>query len=228
MTEIRAVFFDLVGTLLVPVLPASEVYAAAGRQHGSRLGPSAIAERFREALSREDSWDRVRGWAVNEDREIERWRRIVATVIDDVRDAEGCFRTLYRYFAQPEAWRCLPGAGEVIARLARRGLTLGVATNFDRRLYGVVAGFPELAPLRQVVVGSEVGWRKPAPEFFAAVVRAAACPPEGVLMVGDDRVNDYDGALAAGLRAVLFDPAGRYAGLDRVGSWEELRARFGN
>jgi FMN phosphatase YigB (HAD superfamily) len=42
---------------------------------------------------------------------------------------------------------------------------------------------------------------------------AAAAPlePEQVLHIGDDLQNDYLAARAAGLRALLFDPEGKYA-----------------
>jgi putative hydrolase of the HAD superfamily len=77
------------------------------------------------------------------------------------------------------------------------------------RLRAVVAGFPMLTDLAPVVVSAEVGWRKPAPAFFAELVRRSGVAAERILFVGDDRGNDYDGARAAGLRAVLLDPAGR-------------------
>jgi FMN phosphatase YigB (HAD superfamily) len=56
-----------------------------------------------------------------------------------------------------------------------------------------------------------VGWRKPAGQFFAAVCAAVGLPAGRVLHVGDDAANDYDGALAAGLQAVLLALRGRVA-----------------
>ena len=103
----------------------------------------------------------------------------------------------------------MPGAGPVLAELTRRGLAVGLASNFDARLRTVAAGLPELAPIGPIVVSAEVGWRKPAAEFFAAVVRTFDVRPEEVLLVGDDYENDYIGATTAGLRAVLLDPGGR-------------------
>src|SRR5262249_58881218 len=99
-------------------------------------------------------------------------------------------------------------AGAVLEELRRRGLVVGVASNFDSRLRRVAAGLPELAPVDRFVISSEVGWRKPARQFFDAVVREAGCAPGEVLLVGDDTTNDYEGASAAGLRALLLDPTG--------------------
>ncbi len=54
-----------------------------------------------------------------------------------------------------------------------------------------------------------LGVRKPSPEYFAAVLADLGLPPERVVMVGDEWRADIDGALAAGLWAVWYDPGHR-------------------
>src|SRR5262245_53234572 len=183
----RAISFDAVGTLIHPDPPAPAVYAAAGRRYGSRLTEEAIAARFRAAFADEERRDQGR-LTTDERREEERWRQIVAAVLG-VTDAEACFRELWDHFARPGSWGPADGAGPVLAELARRGYVLGLASNYDARLRPVAAGLPELAPLARLVISSEVGWRKPAGEFFAAVVAAAGAAPDKVLYVGDDPLN---------------------------------------
>jgi putative hydrolase of the HAD superfamily len=210
--DVRAVFFDAVGTLLYPAPPAEEVYARVGRSHGSRLGQVEVRARFRAAFARQEEVDLAAGLRTDEGREVARWRAIVGEVLADVSDPETCFRELYAHFARPEAWVCDAEAGPVLAGLARRGYGLGLASNFDHRLRGIAAGLPELAPVRHLVISSEVGWRKPAREFFARLCAEAGFPPGRVVLVGDDVVNDLEGATRAGLPAVLLDRAGRTAG----------------
>lgn len=207
LAGVRAVAFDAVGTLITPDPSAAAVYHVVGRRHGSRLAADVIADRFRAGFRAEDDRDRAAGWRTDPARETDRWRRIVAAVLDDVTDAEACFRELWDHFAGAAAWRCLPGVGPVLAELSRRGLAIGLASNFDSRLRPVAAGLPELARIGPVVVSSEVGWRKPAAGFFAALVRAFGCRPDELLLVGDDHEYDYIGATAAGLRSVLIDEA---------------------
>src|SRR5262249_47109665 len=103
------------------------------------------------------------------------------------------------------------------------GYTLGLASNYDARLNNVLAGLPLLWTITHVVISSEVGWRKPAPAFFARVCQELALPAEQILYVGDDLDNDYDAAGAAGMRAVLFDPRHRApADVIRIGHLADL------
>jgi putative hydrolase of the HAD superfamily len=217
------VVFDAVGTLMEPDPPAALVYAGFGRVFGSRPDLAEIAERFGVAFRREEDLDRAAGWRTSEGREVERWRRVVAYVLHDVSNPGACFQALFDHFARPEAWRCHPAAATVLSRLAERGFVLGMASNYDRRLRSVAAGMPELAPLRHLIISSEVGWRKPAAGFYAALSREVGCAAEQIVYVGDDRGNDYEGARAAGLGAVLYDPRGRAADVaERVGRLEEV------
>jgi putative hydrolase of the HAD superfamily len=203
-----AIFFDAVGTLIHPEPPAPAVYAEIGRRFGCRLDLETIAGSFRLALHRQEEIDRLAGWRTDDDREIRRWRAIVADALPDVGDADSCFQALYSHFARPAAWRVHWEAGPTLRRLAANGWHVGLASNFDGRLRFVVAGLPELASVRTIVVSAEVGWRKPAAEFFQALHRQVQIAPEQTVVVGDDAVNDYDGACAAGLAAVLYDPRG--------------------
>ena len=157
----------------------------------------------------------------SEPRELERWRQIVAEVLSDVTDPNACFAELFAHFGRSKAWRCEPDAESTMKELANRGYLLGLASNYDRRLRTVAADL--LPMLSHLVISSEVGWRKPAPEFFAALCGSVGLPPDQVLYVGDDLANDYEGARAAGLAVLLFDPAGKSdAGVCRITRLGEL------
>jgi putative hydrolase of the HAD superfamily len=203
---VRAVFFDAVGTLIQPEPSAADAYAAVGRRHGSRLPADVIRGRFVAAFEAEERLDAGRGHRTDEERERQRWLAVVAAVLDDVRDSRRCFDELYEHFAGPQAWRCEAGAGAVLAALRAEGYAVGVASNFDRRLRAVVAGLPELAPLEHLAISSEVGWKKPAPQFFAALAAMTGLSPGEVLLVGDDPENDFHGARRAGLSSLMLGP----------------------
>jgi len=221
---IRAVFFDAVGTLLFPRSPVSHTYVEHARRHGVNLTEDHVRSAFREAFARQEELDHAAGWRTDETRERARWRAIVGDVLPGT-DADRCFARLWDWFSTPAAWSVHPEAGPVLRKLLDRGLTVGVGSNFDSRLLRLGEVFPELAPVRgRCVISSLVGWRKPAAQFFAALVNAAGCEPAQVLYVGDDLRNDVEGATAAGLRAILFDPAGASHRPDRLTRLRDLIA----
>lgn len=221
---VRAVYFDAVGTLIAPDPPAPEVYLTVGRRFGSRLDDATIARRFRAAFRRQEALDFAGGLRTDEGREVRRWRAIVGETLDDVTDPEACFEALFTHFAGADAWRCDPEAGMTLQGLAAAGYRVGVASNFDERLRGILSALPALRAAREVAISSALGWRKPAPQFFTALCRQTGLPPGQVLLVGDDLVNDYEGARAAGLNALLIGPGGEgtVPSRDRIGRLGDL------
>jgi putative hydrolase of the HAD superfamily len=224
MNDIAFIYFDAAGTLLFPQPSVGEVYAAIGRRFGSRRDAADLSARFRAAFRRQEALDAAAGWRTSDQRELARWRAIVAETIADATDAEVCFETLYRHFAKPDAWVCPAKSAEVLDELSRRGYGLGIASNFDQRLNAIVCGKAELRPIRHVQISSQVGWGKPAPLFFAVVAEGVELPPTRILFVGDDLRNDYDGARAAGFAALLLDAHGRCdrAGVQRIRGLADL------
>jgi putative hydrolase of the HAD superfamily len=211
MNTIRAVYFDAVGTLIHPEPAAAVIYAEAAGRFGSRYSLEIITQRFGRALLEQDDIDRAGGWITSARRERERWRSIVGAVLDDVADPAGCFDFLYSHFAGALSWRCEPGAEALFKDLLARGYQLGLASNFDERLHALVPGLKPLQYLAEnIVVSFEVGFRKPAREFFEAMCRRMGQEAGNILLVGDEPENDCAGAMAIGMQAILFDPRGRY------------------
>jgi putative hydrolase of the HAD superfamily len=209
-SPVRAVFFDVVGTVLFPATSAPAMYAEVARRGGLEVSVNEIRQRFVQAFNAQEEIDRSAGWVTSEEREIDRWRQIVHNTLAGVSDPESCFQELFHHFAQPHAWRLAEGAGTAIAAHSERGIRVGLGSNYDRRLWSVMAGFPELVSLgERTVISSVVGVRKPDRTFFDHVVHLAECEAGEVLFVGDDLENDYHGALAAGLQARFINASNR-------------------
>lgn len=203
---IKGVVFDAVGTLIEPSPPVADVYRAAAARQGVALEPEVIRDRFRRHF-RDDDLDEMAGPMVTDEAsELRRWRRIVGGVLPEVPEPGRAFEELWGHFARPGAWRCFPDVAGSVRRLSDAGFPVRVASNFDGRLRGVVAGLPEIAGLGEsLFISSEVGFRKPHPEFYRAVCVALGLPPGQVLFVGDDPENDVEGPNRAGLRAARLD-----------------------
>lgn len=101
-----------------------------------------------------------------------------------------------------------PEVPAALAALRAAGLRLVVASNWDVSLHEMLRA----TGLRELVDGAvssaEVGAAKPAAAVFARALELGAAPAGDALHVGDSPLEDVDGALRAGLRAVLVVRAG--------------------
>lgn len=195
---IRAVAFDAVGTVMYPEPSVSEAYRRALEAHcGVRVDAEQVRQTVAEALRAKSTGDNLR---TDEDSERRFWADLIREFCADSSGFQACFDTLYRHFADPANWRCFSDVAEIIQRLESQRVSIAIASNFDLRLNSVCDGIPELARLSNRVISSVVGWRKPAPPFFEAVSHQLNVLPEQVLFVGDDLINDVNGARRAGMQ----------------------------
>lgn len=86
------------------------------------------------------------------------------------------------------------------------------AEGFSLDVGPFVAALEYAANTRAIVLG------KPAPAFFHAALADFGCAAADVVMVGDDAVADVQGALSAGLQAILVK-TGKY----RAGDEDQIR-----
>ena len=100
-----------------------------------------------------------------------------------------------------------------LARLQASGLRTAILTNGPsdgqrRKLRATGLG----DRVDHVVIGEEAGVSKPHAAAFQAVVDRLGVANTDALMVGDSPALDYDGAINAGLCAVLLDRDGTHVG----------------
>ncbi|NBW97128.1 MAG: HAD family hydrolase [Planctomycetia bacterium] len=196
---VRAVVFDVVGTLVEPHPSVAVAYQRAAARHGIEEGVAAIERSFRRAWRRQESIDAraATPHATDRERERERWRAIVADVFAGRPETEMIFADLWDHFGRPTAWRPTHQGLALVRHALGAGLTVALASNFDERLHEIARHVEPLVLVPHVFASSELGWRKPAPEFFRCVEERLGCGPAELLLVGDD--PDLD--LAAGRRA---------------------------
>lgn len=204
---IRAVLFDAVGTLFHSQPSITRVYADAGARAGLVLSEAEIGERFlaafRRHFGRPAAGAPAEQTTTSEEIEYARWRRIVADVFVELPDAAGrLFESLWEHFARGSSWRLFDDVAPTWMALAARGLRIGIASNYDRRLLSVVSELPPLAACRHVYHSAGVGHAKPGVAFFRVIESDLGLGPDELLFVGDDRVNDYEGAAHAGWRSL--------------------------
>lgn len=102
----------------------------------------------------------------------------------------------------------------LLKELKSRGYITGVITNGPSYLQNHKLETSGLKPyLDWVVVSGDVGVHKPDPALFAYAAEKHGLKPEECVYVGDHPVNDIQGALGAGMKAIRMN-FGWFEGVD--------------
>jgi putative hydrolase of the HAD superfamily len=213
--DVDAVSFDAGNTLIYCDPSPAELYTSALCDLGRAVGVDEVAAVFSANWEAEQ-----RRGAPGVDRYATRggdarmwWRAFVDGVLarlDHDADPAAVFERLWEDFSRPDVWHPIPGAHATLEQLAARGLRLAVTSNWDERLPQILDSMA-LAPLLDVVTVSHLeGVEKPAGGIFLATTRRLDVAPGRCVHVGDSPREDYAGATAAGMLAVLFDPDHRF------------------
>ncbi len=115
-------------------------------------------------------------------------------------DFDAFFDELYDRFADAATYRLYPETLTVLERLGQAGYIVGVISNWDSRLTGILEGLGLMAHLHHVTISAVVGWEKPHREVFDHAVNAVAVSPSRALHIGDSLREDIQGAAQAGLQ----------------------------
>lgn len=209
---IKAVFFDAGGTLFQPYPSVGEIYAEVAARHGLRADPRDLEERFHSLWEERDGIRNLAG-SSSEKKEREWWHGLVWDVFNgQIQDFEAFFEELYDRFAGPGSWRLFPDALPALQELKRRGKILGIISNWDSRLFGIVEGLGLSGHLDFVLASAVAGAAKPSPKIFEEALKRAGVSGSEALHVGDSLEDDIQGAERAGIRAALLDRKGRRQG----------------
>ena len=222
---IRAVFFDAGATLVHPDPPVEAVYARELATDGCAVSPKEIAtalEHVWEDVLSESPSNRYGGVQG----EGAFWRAFLDRVrgcLDGGRVSEAAFGRLADHFRDAASWAVYPDVVGTLDALGRRGLILGVVSNWDSHLPRLLDALHLSGRFAALAVSAIEETGKPAAEIFHRACARVGVAPAEALHVGDSLAEDYEGARAAGLAALLLDRHGRHPEVEgRIASLEEL------
>ena len=113
----------------------------------------------------------------------------------------------YVYWS-PRIVRLVPGTMKLLEYLKPK-YHLHLITNGFEEVQDTKLTLSGMKPyFETLTVSEEVGVKKPNPEIFQYALRKAHATAEESLMIGDEMAVDIDGARAAGIDTVLFNPRG--------------------
>jgi putative hydrolase of the HAD superfamily len=203
---IRAVFFDVDFTLIFPGPTfQAEGYRRACAAHGVEVDP----HRFDDATAASSIiLDEVEEPIYNDDLFVHYTASIIehmggrgARVIEVARE-------IYREWAANHHFEMYDDVAPVLKGLQARGLKVGVISNSHRSLDAFSEHFSLGGLIHVSISSAEHGYMKPHRSIFDKALERAGVTAAESLMVGDSLKHDVEGALAAGMRAVLLRRSG--------------------
>jgi len=212
--ELRAIFFDMDGTLLDWQAGMEESWLAACTAGCERL-PGITPDELVAAVSRKRDWFWAHPVYKHEGRmDLDRASRIIVTEAlralgRDAPDLAAAIAADYRR-RRDEQIAPYPGALDVLRHYRERGMRMALITNGNaiaqRRS---VERFGLGAYFDCVIIEGEFGVGKPDERVFRHALASCAVGPEQVWMVGDNLEADIAPAVRLGMHTVWVDAAGQ-------------------
>lgn len=210
MKKPKVIFLDAVGTLFGVRGSVGEVYSAIAREFGVDVPADALNLAFYQSFKEaglpvfDASPEDIPGC------EHEWWEAIAFFTFERVdasqqfSDFPAFFDKLYAHFATSEPWILYPDVRSSLEKWRSLGITLGIISNFDTRIYSVLKALELEDFFTSVTISSEAIAAKPDPKIFSKALEKHNCAPQEAWHIGDSLKEDYQGAKAAGLRGILI------------------------
>ncbi len=215
---IRAVTFDVGGTLIEPWPSVGHVYAAVAARHGwSGLSAAALNREFKKA------WTNLRAFKHTK----AEWLQLVKFTFQPLIEepvTPAFFSELYEQFSVPGSWRIYEDVVPTLKALSQSGLKLGIISNWDRRLGPLLRRLQLRDFFDEVVISCHTGQTKPSKAIFQKAASRLEIPPASVLHVGDSFTADVEGARNAGFHSVWLKRSNGKLGRKQITSLRQLKS----
>ncbi len=212
---IKAVIFDLDGTLRVFQPTWEEIFIREAQRLGLQVSPEARRRLHRWSHYFWASSDQLRRLLRQYGESPEFWIAFNRERLQRLGCDEPCTQEMapklyerLNNFQEHVADVVPEDVPPTLATLRERGYRLGVLTNRRFPLNGYLEEIGLAPYLDFALVAGQIGVWKPAPEAFLKAADAAGVPPAEAAYVGDNYYADVLGAQQAGLQAILLDKEG--------------------
>lgn len=223
ISNLKAVIFDVGNTLTTPD------WERIIRDHDSLPGFAADhsdLQRMLTAILRRADGDPDFLKRLSDNAVGTNWhfRRLFAELGMDGQQQESLAKKLDRLHEEKHLWtRLNDNAVEVLIALKRRGFKLGAISNSEDGRVADALAATDLLPLLDVCLDSYVvGFTKPDTRIFRIALEKLQVSAAEAAFVGDSYRQDFVGAGNAGLRPILYDPAGTRPEVRTIRSLSEL------
>jgi len=231
--HIKAIFFDLDGTLRHSVPAGGEVFSDYVSSLGLRLN---IEDRLRAARWEHFYWASsvdLRDDLLAHSGETEKFwveytrRRLIALGVSPSMAIELAPKVSLHMGEMYKPDSIVPeDARRILPELKQAGYIMAVLSNRDKPFHDVLESHDLNEHFHFSMAAGEVGVYKPDPDVFKHALDRADVTAQETIYVGDNYFADVVGSLRAGLQPVLYDPNGIFpeANCTTIKSFDELKS----
>ena len=226
LSPFKAVFFDVGGTLIRVYPSVGDVYA----RHARPFGYSGSVEVLNKGFVAQ--WKKMGGIESLRDQsgaEAERkfWSELVYEVfkpLGGLNRFEEYFDLIFEEFRDKSNWRVYEDVieSEILEKLKKRGVVLGVISNWDSRLISTLENIGLARYFDFILPSAVVGSAKPDKKIFEEALRRSGVAPHEACHIGDEMRTDVAGAEGVGIHPILLDRDNRFDKADKITSFMEL------
>ena len=226
LSPFKAVFFDVGGTLIRVYPSVGDVYA----RHARPFGYSGSVEVLNKGFVAQ--WKKMGGIESLRDQsgaEAERkfWSELVYEVfkpLGGLNRFEEYFDLIFEEFRDKSNWRVYDDVieSEILEKLRKRGVVLGVISNWDSRLISTLENIGLARYFDFILPSAVVGSAKPDKKIFEEALRRSGVAPHEACHIGDEMRTDVAGAEGVGIHPILLDRDNRFDKADKITSFMEL------
>ncbi len=223
----EAVFFDAGETLVHPHPTFPDLFSRTLKREGFGVEPETIRDRIHVVFDRfRQAAETNELWTTTPERSRQFWHDVYRIFFRElgIPDTDGLIDTVYAEFTDLGNYVLFEDVVPVLEKLRGAGLSLGVVSNFEEWLEGLLGelGVAEYFEVR-VISGVE-GLEKPDPRIFRLALERANVEAERSVYVGDNPEFDVGPAAAVGMFPVLIDRRDRFPDADgaRITSLDQL------
>ena len=207
----KHVFFDLDRTLWDFDAAAEVAFERIYEQYNLKSLGIPSAHEFHEVYQplNEQLWVLYRADQITKE-ELNRTRFLKPLEHYGIHDIELAdhLREDYVYWS-PRIVRLVPGTMELLDYLRPKYHLHLITNGFQEVQHTKLSGSGMEPYFETLTVSEEVGVKKPNPEIFLYALNKAHATAEESIVIGDEMAVDIDGARAAGIDQVFFNPSGR-------------------
>jgi putative hydrolase of the HAD superfamily len=198
----KAVFFDVDFTLIYPgPIFQGEGYRSFCERYGIQIDKTKFGAAVAAAAALLDGLDDTK---YDDEIFVAYTRRIIEHMGGRGVGLDPCAREIYREWATCHHFELYDEVRAVLQELASAGIRIGLISNSHRCLASFQSHFELQEFVTATVSSSDHGLMKPHPSIFQAALQLVNVEAADAIMVGDSVRQDVEGALRAGMRAVLL------------------------